>query len=303
MLKYLMIRDISPIQLGGSLYIPATHKNVFAVCNEHKYPALRSCIIDTEDAILADDLDSALENISKMLDAYKPSALCVFIRPRNPHILQKILQLKNIEKIDGFSLPKYSTEVMKEYSQIISLSQRKFYIMPVLESHDLFSIKKLESIRDFLLKCKIPTLTLRLGGEDMMNYLGLKRKCEDNIYSLVGPAQVIANVINTFKPFGFNVSATVFNCIKQGELFEQNILEDLKQGLMGKTIIHPNQIKPINNAYKVSQDEFEMAKKMLDKQTDAIIVHKGQMGEKFAHGSWAKTTLLRQKYYGLKEDN
>ena len=299
MLEYLMIREISPIQLGGSLYIPAVHKNVYAVCNENKYPSLRSCIIDTEDAIIADDLDLALENISKMLNDYEPSSLCVFIRPRNPHILQEILKLKNIEKIDGFSLPKYSTEVMKEYSQIIGLSSKKFYIMPVLESHDLFSKEKLESIREFLLSCKIPTLTLRLGGEDMMNYLGLKRRCEDNIYSLVGPAQVIATVINTFKPFGFNISATVFNCIKQEALYQENILEDLRQGLVGKTIIHPNQIDPINEAYKVTSDEYEMAKKMLHNTTDAIIVHEGQMGEKFAHGSWAKTILERAKFYGV----
>ncbi len=303
MLKYLMIRNISPIQLGGSLYIPATHKNVYAVCNKNKYPALRSCIIDTEDAIIADDLDTALENISHMLNAYEPSALYLFIRPRNPHILQEILKLKNIEKIDGFSLPKYSTEVMKEYSHIISLSQKKFYIMPVLESHDIFSKKKLESIRDFLLTCKIPTLTLRLGGEDMMNYLGLKRKCEDNIYSLVGPAQVIGNVINIFKPFGFNISATVFNCIKHEKLFELNVIEDLKQGLIGTTIIHPKQIEVINRVYQVTHEDYMMAQKILDKQTSAIIVQKGQMGEKFAHASWARTILLREKYYGLKEDN
>ncbi len=303
MLKYLMIRNISPIQLGGSLYIPATHKNVYAICNENRYPALRSCIIDTEDAIIADDLDTALENISNMLETYEPTALSVFIRPRNPHMLQEILKLKNIEKIDGFSLPKYSTEVMREYSQIISLSQKKFYIMPVLESHDLFSKEKLESIRDFLLSCKIPTLTLRLGGEDMMNYLGLKRKCEDNIYALVGPAQIIGNVINIFKPFGFNISATVFNCIKHEELFEHNVLQDLQQGLIGKTIIHPNQIEVVNRVYQVTQDEYVMAQKMLDKQTNAIIVQEGQMGEKFAHSSWARTILLREKFYGLKEDN
>jgi len=298
-----MISDISPIELGGSLYIPATHKNIHSICNENKYPHLRSCIIDTEDAIIAEDLDKALENISMMLQDYKPSALKVFIRPRNPHILQEILKLKNIEKIDGFSLPKYSTEVMREYSQIISLSHHKFYLMPVLESRDLFSSEKLIQIRDFLIDYKIPVLSLRLGGEDMMNHLGLKRKCQDSIYSLVGPAAVIANVINIFKPFGFNISATVFNCIKQEELYKANVQEDLRQGLIGKTIIHPNQIDAINELYQVSNEELEMAKKMLNESTDAIIVQDGQMGEKFAHGAWAKTILLREKFYGLKKEN
>lgn len=294
-----MIREISPIQLGASLYIPATHKNVIEICNNNKYPALKSCIIDTEDAIIADDLSLALDNISKMLQDYKPSELAVFIRPRNPHILQEILKIKNIEKIDGFSLPKFSTEVMKEYAQIISLSNKEFYIMPILESKDIFSQTKLDEIKEFLISCKIPTLTLRLGGEDMMNYLGLKRRCKDNIYSLIAPSLVIARVINTFKPYGFNISATVFNCIHQEELYKQNVLEDLKQGLIGKTIIHPNQIEPLNEIYKVTKEDYEIAKKMLDKTTDASIVTDGQMGEKFAHSSWAKIILLRAKFYGI----
>jgi citrate lyase beta subunit len=133
----------------------------------------------------------------------------------------------------------------------------------------------------------------------MMNYLGLKRRCQDNIYSLVGPAQVIGNVINTFKPFGFNISATVFNCIKQEKLYQENVEEDLRQGLLGKTIIHPNQIEAINEIYKVSANEYEMAQKILDSSTQAIIVQDGQMGEKFAHGSWAKTILLRAEFYGI----
>ncbi len=297
-----MIRKLSPIQLGGSLYIPATHKNVAAICNENKYPELRSCIIDTEDAIGEDELECAIDNITKMLQQYVPGDLCVFIRPRNPKVLQRMLQIDNIKKVDGFSLPKFSTEVMHEYAHIITQSENQFHLMPVLESLDIFSKEKLEAIRSFLLESPLDILSLRLGGEDMMQYLGLKRRCEDNIYELVAPSKVIADVINTFKPFGFSISATVFNCIDKHELYKHNVYEDLRQGLMGKTIIHPSQITPINEAYKVTAKDYEMALKMLDKDTAAIIVQDGQMGEKFAHTSWAKVILQRHHYYGLKED-
>lgn len=298
-----MLRDLSPIQLGGSLYIPATHKNVQKVCNEDRFPSLRSCIIDTEDAISEDELEEALINIQAMLKEYTPSSLSVFIRPRNPYILQRLLELENIEHIDGFSLPKFSTEVMHEYADILTRHDNAFYIMPVLESRDLFSPSKLEEIRSFLLESNLHVLTLRLGGEDMMQYLGLKRRCEDNIYRLVAPAQVIATVLNTFKPFGFNITATVFNCIDHPDRYMENVHEDLRQGLIGKTIIHPEQIEPINEAYKVSHTEYDMALKMLDTQSKAIIVHKGQMGEKFAHTTWAKVILERYRYYGLKRED
>lgn len=298
-----MIRKLSPIQLGGSLYIPATHKNVNEICNTNKYPNLRSCIIDTEDAIGEDELETALKNISKMLEYYEPKGLIVFIRPRNPEVLQTILKIKNIDKIDGFSLPKFSTEVMRQYAQIISMSGCDFHLMPVLESLDIFRRERLEEIRSFLLNSSLSILSLRLGGEDMMQYLGLKRRCEDNIYELVAPSKVIADVLNTFKPFGFNISATVFNCIDKPQLYHKNVQEDLRQGLIGKTIIHPNQIDPINKAYKVTEKEYEMALKMLDRNTEAIIVQDGQMGEKFAHTSWAKVILQRYEFYGLKVES
>ncbi len=298
-----MLRQLSAIQLGGSLYIPATHKNVHAVCNEDKFPELRSCIIDTEDAICEEALDEALDNISCMLAQYTPSRLCVFIRPRNPQILKEILKLEGIEKVDGFSLPKFSTAVMREYAEILDTCTHDFHIMPVLESRDLFSRTNLEQIRDYLLDSSLHILSLRLGGEDLMQYLGLKRRCEDNIYSLVAPSQVIATVINTFKPYGFSISATVFNCIDHDMLYKENVEEDLRQGLMGKTIIHPSQIAPINEAYRVTSSEYEMAKKMLDDSTRAIIVQGGQMGEKFAHGSWARIILERHRFYGLKPEN
>lgn len=293
-----MIRALSPVQLGGTLYIPATHKDLQAICSGRKYPQLRSCIIDTEDAIDEEELEAALENIAQFLMQYEPGLLCVFIRPRNHELLKELLKLENIDRVDGFSLPKFSTEVMHAYENI--LHPYAFYVMPVLESRDLFSTAKLEAIRSFLLSSTLKTLCLRLGGEDIMQFLGLKRSCEESIYTLVAPAKIIADVITLFKPFGFTVTAPVFNCIGHTERFMQSVREDLRQGLIGKTIIHPEQIEPVNEAYSLTRSEYEMALKMLDPQTKAIILHEGQMGEKFAHTAWAGIILERYRYFGVK---
>lgn len=295
-----MIRPIDPIQLGGSLYIPATHSQLRAICSEHKYPHLRSCVIDTEDAIDLDDLDTALGNIEAMLAHYKAGALLVFIRPRNPEVLERLLQLEHIHNIDGFALPKFSTKLMEPYEAL--LANKPFHVMPVLESQDIFVPAKLEAIRAFLLNSAMHVLSLRIGGEDMLNFLGLKRQCEQSIYALNGPAYVIGSMLSIFKPFGFSLSAPVFNCIDKTELFKANVQEDLSQGLIGKTIIHPSQIKPINEAYQVTPSELNMAEKMLDNDTKAIIVEDGQMGEKFAHIQWARNILKRHEYYGLKTE-
>ncbi|MBE0498160.1 MAG: HpcH/HpaI aldolase/citrate lyase family protein [Campylobacterales bacterium] len=293
-----MIRALSPIQLGGTLYIPATHKDLQAICSGQKYPQLRSCIIDTEDAIDEEEIDDAMENITQMLLCYKPGSLCVFLRPRNPEVLIELLKIENIDRIDGFSLPKFSTEVMHAYEKI--LRPYPFYVMPVLESRDLFSTAKLEAIRSFLLSSTLKTLCLRLGGEDMMQFLSLKRSCEESIYTLVAPAKIIAEVITLFKPFGFTITAPVFNCIGHTEAFAKAVGEDLRQGLIGKTIIHPEQIEPVNEAHRVTASEYAMALKMLDAKTKAITLQEGQMGEKFAHTAWARIILERYRYFGLK---
>ncbi len=295
-----MIRPIHPVQLGGSLYIPATHPNLQPVCTHNKYPDLRSCIIDTEDAIDSHEVDDGLLKIRQMLQNYTPGELLLFIRPRNPEILQQLLQIEHIDKIDGFALPKFSTQHMQSYARI--LADRMFYVMPVLESQDIFEPAKLEQIRNFLLTSTLNVLSLRIGGEDMLNFLGLKRPCDQSIYALNGPAYVIGSMLAIFKPFGFSLSAPVFNCIDKADLYLANVQEDLAQGLMGKTIIHPNQISPINEVYKVTSAQLSMAQKMVDRETKAIISEEGQMGEKSAHWQWAENILKRHRFYGLASE-
>lgn len=107
--------------------------------------------------------------------------------------------------------------------------------------------------------------------------------------------------MTVFKPYGFNIAAPVFNCINAPEHYRAEVEADLKQGFIGKTIIHPGQIAPLNDVYRVTPDELEMAKAMVAEETPAIIVKGGVMGEKFAHTNWAETILKRADFYGIKK--
>ena len=62
-----MKRDIECFHLGATLYLPAIHKNLFAVALEGKYPQARSIIIDFEDAIFESDMFEAEKNLQKLL--------------------------------------------------------------------------------------------------------------------------------------------------------------------------------------------------------------------------------------------
>jgi citrate lyase beta subunit len=297
-----MQRDIDAVTLGGTLYIPAIHKNLMPVCTQNRYPTLRSIIVCTEDSILESDLPNAFDAIRRLLETISgEQELKIFLRPRNLAVLNEMLALPHIETVDGFVLPKFDTGNMNDYLSLLEPVAASFYILPVIESADMFDMTKLVRIRDTLMASRLNVLTMRVGGEDMLKHFGLKRRCEESLYDLVAPASVIGDIIKVFKPYGFNIAAPVYNCIHATESYRAEVEADLRQGLIGKTIIHPGQIDPINDAYHVTSQELEMARAMVAKETPAIIVKDGVMGEKFAHTSWAETILKRAEYYGVKK--
>lgn len=295
-------KKIDAVALGATLYIPAIHKNLLPVCCGEKYPGLRSVVVCTEDSILESDLPGAFEAIKELLSRLDTGReLPVFFRPRNIGVLEAMLQLPGIDRIDGFVLPKFDTGNMDAYLDLLMPHSHDFYIMPVIESLDMFEREKLVNIRQKLMETPMDVLSLRVGGEDMLKHFGLKRRCEESLYDLVAPASVLGEIISVFKPYGFNLSAPVYNCIGEPERYRREVEADLRQGFIGKSIIHPGQIASFNEAYRVSKEEFAMAEAMLGEETPAIIVQGGAMGEKFAHIPWARVILRRAEIYGMYE--
>src|SRR4051812_10228058 len=94
------------LQLGASLYVPATRPDLAAIGNRQKYPSLRSVIFCTEDAIRDRDVPQALANLEKTLLALEPVPLLRFVRPRSPAVLDSLLGMSGIEKLSGFVFPK-----------------------------------------------------------------------------------------------------------------------------------------------------------------------------------------------------
>ena len=289
------------IELGATLYVPSTHKSILNIANGDKYTQLRSVVFCLEDAIKDDEVKFATQNISKMLSSFKRSKIKVFIRPRDIENLKELLKLKNIEKIDGFSLAKFGLKNMKKYFKILNKTKEDYHIMPVIESIDLFDIKNLKKIRNFLLlQTKHNIITLRVGGQDMFNFIGLKKDCKSSIHDFHISCLVFANLLGVFKPFGFNISAPVFNCLENLEFFKKEVQRDIKEGFFGKTLIHPKQIAITNNCYKVTKDEYEEASQICNINSDAIFRYKDNMCEPASHNNWASIILQREKEFGIR---
>ena len=284
------------ISLGGTLFIPATHKSLKDIVCHEKYRGLKSILIDTEDGLNQADLQKALDAIQELLLEYEKKELLLFIRPKNSEVLKELLSFKQIEKIDGFILPKFSLSNATEYFDI--LKPYDFLLMPSIEGSELFNHQELLQLRDIILTNAKKVLLVRYGLEDILRVLSLRRSCKESIFDFSTTSVVVGNFIATFKSAGFAVSGGVYPCFNDKDGFIRDIQRDLKEGLFSKTIIHPNQIELTNELYKVSQKEFDEALEISQTQ-EAVFAQNGKMAEVCTMLAHSQEILMRAEVYGI----
>jgi citrate lyase beta subunit len=289
----------SPWALGAPLYMPAHRHDILDCANGEKYPLLRSMIFCTEDALSHTEVDSSLRHLGLCLQGFRavPNRFR-FIRVRNPEVLARLLDLPHIDKIDGFVLPKFDTSVLHAYFD--QLQGTAFKIMPTLETKDVFDVGAMCELRQALLQHEAlqQILMLRIGGNDLMNILGLRRPRQLTLYD-TPLGHVISQLVTVFKPYNFALSAPVFEYLNDNDTLQKEIQRDLAYGLIGKTAIHPSQIADIEAAYAVELDDYEMAVKLVDNSSPAVFKMHHAMCEVATHRQWAVGMLNRQQYYGF----
>lgn len=296
------MKTIDALELGGTLFVPALHKHLEAIARGEKFPTLRSVVIDLEDGLNEESLDKGMYRIEALLKRLQPAKLLRFIRPRNVEVLQELLTFGDIDQIDGFVLPKFTLDNADSYFQtLFPLSSSPFasHVMPSIEGKELFDTDALKEMRSMFLPYREQIPLIRFGAEDLLRQLGIRRDCSVSLYDMAASSQVIANMLVTFKPYGFEIAAPVFGCYRDHEAFKGEVLRDMQEGLISKTIIHPDQIEPINRLYRVTKSEHESAQKILDSK-ESVFALDGEMAEKPTQLPWAEKILQRAKLYGLR---
>src|SRR5256885_1088180 len=104
-----------PLELGASLYVPATRPDVAAIGGRTKYPGLRSVIFCTEDAIPERDVPAALDTLAAALRRFEPAPLRRFVRVRNPAVLRAVVQMDGVRHLAGFVLPKVTRHNLGDF--------------------------------------------------------------------------------------------------------------------------------------------------------------------------------------------
>ncbi|MGJ9418867.1 HpcH/HpaI aldolase/citrate lyase family protein [Massilia sp. CMS3.1] len=284
--------------MGASLYVPANHKDLLEVANGEKLPQARSLILCTEDSVADRDLGWALFNLSVVLENMLPEVAAErFVRVRSPEVLARVLAMPGAHKLTGFVIPKATRHNFETYYRLVRDTDH--VLMPTLETADVFSEREMEAFRDLLQSPGVRSriLALRIGGNDLLALLGLRRPRGMTIYRTpLGP--VIARLVTIFRPHGFMLTAPVFEHLDLPELLDQEVLEDIAYGMVGKTAIHPSQIVAIEEHYKVKPQDLAVARAILDANSPAVFKMHESMCEVATHRAWAERLVAQSHIFG-----
>lgn len=305
-----MMPPLDPVALGATLYVPATRHDLAAVASGARYPALRSAVLCLEDSIREDEVPGALQSLARLLPEIAPRGLggsrnggargalrpLLFVRPRDPGMLAHILTMRGIEQVDGFVIPKATADSLPHY--LAALVHDHHLLMPTLETREVFDQAEMRRLRDQLLAIRDRVLVVRIGGNDLLQTLGARRSAVRTAYD--GPlGSTIMSLVAAFAPWGFHLSAPVFEGFGNPALLREEVERDIEHGLLTKTAIHPVQLETIHEAYQVTADELVEARALLAQESRAVFASKLTMCEPATHRGWATTILRRAECYGV----
>lgn len=288
---------MSAVELGATLYVPAINGAARAMAYG-SIDDLRSMVICLEDAIRDDQVPQAIEGLGDLLLelAENPSSLKVYVRPRNLRMLTQLLQMPNIEHIEGFVLPKVTTQSLPVWLTALMHSEHR--IMPTIEGEDAFDRSALARLCDQLQPYAERVSAVRIGGNDILALLGIRRSRYRTAYD--GPlGSVIRDIAGTFIPKGFSVAAPVFEHYSAPGVLRAEVEQDIEHGLLTKTAIHPDQISVIHSVYRPDVHEMTEAKAILSQEAPAVFGSNGSMCEPATHAPWAGMIIKRAQAHGL----
>ncbi|MGJ3262110.1 MAG: HpcH/HpaI aldolase/citrate lyase family protein [Salinarimonas sp.] len=308
------VPPLDPLALGATLYLPATRSDIRAVAGGEKLPGLRSIVLCLEDAVAETDIGDALVNLRGLLAAleeatartspltppHAPAAPLLFVRPRSLAMAAEIAALPGAERLTGLVAPKVRPGEVAAW--VAALGGRDLLLMPTLETAEVFDPSAMRDLRDELVaEARGRVLALRIGGNDLLACLGLRRMPGETLYE--GPlGPLVAQLVGLMLPAGFALTAPVFDIVRDPATLAREAARDVAFGLCGKTAIHPMQVPIIHAAYAVSAEDLASARAILAEDARAVFQHHGAMCEPVVHRAWARRVVSRAALYGVAEE-
>ncbi|MCL2053066.1 MAG: HpcH/HpaI aldolase/citrate lyase family protein [Oscillospiraceae bacterium] len=317
--------ELLPYKVGALMYAPALKAGVGENICGNAFPGPDSLAFCLEDTVNENGVKAAEAQLVKTLtyiSENKPEKLpLLFVRVRNcsqfrrlPSILGDLTDL-----LTGVIFPKFDLSNAAPYcsatGRINSGRKTPLYIMPILESGSVLNLetrkRTLLGIRELLDGCKDYVLNIRVGAMDFCKAHGLRRPIDRSIYDIGVARDALTDILTVFAD-SFVVSAPVWEYFQGADDdkswecgMENELKNDIANGFIGKTVIHPSQIPVVRRWLKPSGTDVEDAKAILDWKDADLGVAKSaggnRMNELATHGKWARKIIILSEIYGIKD--
>jgi citrate lyase beta subunit len=230
---------------------------------------------------------------------------------------------------------------LKVLAELNKYQAKPIYGMPILESPEVIYLESRQEnllyIKKLLDQYRRLILNVRIGATDFSGLFGLRRSPDMTIYDIKVIGSCITDIINIFARPDSNyvISGPVWEFysservlkpqLRQGVFIDHlgqaggrmrdnlicryidglihEIILDKANGLIGKTIIHPSHIKPVQALCVVTHEEYMDASSIIASSNGDVGVlpsqYANKMNEIKPHMRWAEKIMIKSKIYGV----
>ncbi|MEG6615767.1 HpcH/HpaI aldolase/citrate lyase family protein [Peptococcaceae bacterium 1198_IL3148] len=236
--------------------------------------------------------------------------------------------------------PEADWQYFAELQRVNHSLAKPLYGMPILETPRVIEqptrVAEMLKIKAVLDSYADLVLNVRMGATDLSGLFGIRRSYEFTIYDIAVIRDFIADLLNIFgrpqggyvisgpvweyfgtkervlkpqlrkTPFleqygdaGLNVRRQLVSKYVDGLIKE--VLLDKANGIVGKTIIHPSHLVPVQALYAVTMEEYLDAMDILDHEKGGVSksIYQNKMNEAKPHTNWANKIMKLAKIYGV----
>ncbi|PWK13099.1 HpcH/HpaI aldolase/citrate lyase family protein [Tumebacillus permanentifrigoris] len=250
--------------------------------------------------------------------------------------------------ITGFFFPKFTPHNGWDYFRRLDdynlhKAERApvLYGSPILESAEVIyaeqRIETLMAIRAILQHFRAYVLTVRIGATDFSSLFGVRRSVDHTIYDILTIRSCIADILNVmgrvedhfvisgpvWEYFSHHTPCTdrlddrIIRIARQYGVHPHSladyglireVLLDKENGIVGKTVIHPSQIKIVQSLSAVTYEEFVDARGILEPRnglSGGVVKseYANKMNEFKPHMNWARRILTKANVFGVLHEN
>jgi len=231
--------------------------------------------------------------------------------------------------------------MLEAHNQEAGPEEPVLYGMPILETPDVIyresRLSALLGIRQLLMRYRPYVLNVRIGATDFSSIFGLRRNPDMTIYDIGVIRDCVTDIINIFgrEESRFVISGPVWEYFKSDRVLKpqlrmtpfqemmgkdglrlrmsyldrsvdgliREVAYDKENGIVGKTIIHPSHLQPVQSLYVVTHEEYIDAISIIENsQGDYGVMksrYENKMNEIKPHMNWSRRILNRSKIFGV----